>query len=75
MGDFGRFPPFRGETSGIGRRGVSTEAAVQHSGCYLCKTTDIPVLVSIPTPPVVARQAQGLYSIAVCPACAKQQGR
>ena len=48
---------------------------VKHGGCYLCKTTWVETLVSIPTPPAVAEKAQGLYSIAVCPACAGQYRR
>ena len=47
----------------------------KHGGCFLCQTTKVPVLVSIPTPSAVAQQGKGLYSIAVCPACAKQYGR
>ena len=47
----------------------------KHGGCFLCKTVSCEVLVSIPTPPAVVVQVQGLYSIAVCPDCARQYGR
>lgn len=45
-----------------------------HQGCYVCKTTAVPVLVSIPTPPSLTLSGGG-YSIAVCPACAAKYER
>jgi len=47
----------------------------KHEGCWICKTREEMVLVSIPVPPALAPEAKGLYSIAVCSACAAQHGR
>ena len=46
-----------------------------HNGCYICKTVACEILVSIPTPPALAVDDQAMYSIAVCPDCARQHGR
>lgn len=50
-------------------------ADIKHGGCWLCKTTQVKTLVSIPTPSSVAEQAKGLYSLAVCEDCAAKHGR